>query len=74
MELLYQRLGPHAMMGDLVELGAEDTLQFDPYEDESQNAKTFPILDEEPEVTLKWGGQYVNAEILLPRRDKMARD
>ena len=31
------------------------------------------MLDEEPEVTPEWGDQYVNAEILLPRWDKMAR-
>ena len=32
------------------------------------------MLDEEPEVTPEWGDQYVNAEILLLRGDKMARD
>ena len=74
MELLHQRLGPHAMLGDLVELGAEDTPQYDPYADDSQNAETFHMLDEEPEVTPKWGDQYMNAEILLPKGDKMARD
>ena len=31
------------------------------------------MLDEEPEVSPKWGDQYVNAQILLPRGDKMAR-
>ena len=31
------------------------------------------MLDEEPEVASKWGDQYVNAEILLPRRDKVVR-
>ena len=31
------------------------------------------MLDEEPEVTLELGNQYVNKEILLPRGDKMAR-
>ena len=32
------------------------------------------MLDEEPEVMLEWGDQFVNAEILLPRGDKMARN
>ena len=73
MESLYQRFGHYAVVRDLVELGVEDTPQFDQYEDEFQNAKTFPMLDEEPEVTHKCGNQYVNADILLPRGDRMAR-
>ena len=48
MESLDQRLGPCAMMGDIVELGAEDTLQYDLYENKLQNAEIFSILDEEP--------------------------
>ena len=39
MESLCQRLGP-------VDLGTEDVLQYDPYEDELQNVETLPILDE----------------------------
>ena len=73
MESLHQKLGPHAGLRDLVELGVQETPQYDPYEDELQDAKTFPIFDEEPDVTPEWGGQYVNAEKLLPRGDKMAR-
>ena len=72
MELLHQRLDPCALVGDL-ELDAEDISKYDPYEDESQNAKTFLILDDKPEVTPDWGDQYVNAEILLPRGDRMVR-
>ena len=30
-------------------------------------------MDEDPELTLECGGQYSYAEIMLPRRDKMAR-
>ena len=51
----------------------EDTPQYDPYEDELQNAKMFPMLVEEPEVTPRVGGPYVNAEKLLLRGDRMAR-
>ena len=29
---LYQKLGPHVKLRDLVELGVEDTPQYDPYE------------------------------------------
>ena len=73
MESIHQRLGPQAEMGNLVELGVEDTPQYDQYDDKLQNAETFPMLDKEPEVTPEWGNQYVNAEILPPRGDKMAR-
>ena len=47
-------------MGDIAEMGAEGTMQYDLYDDNSQNAETFPSLDEEPEVTPEWGDQYVN--------------
>ena len=74
MESLHHKLGPPTKFRDLIELEVEDMLQYDPYDEESGNAKTFPMLEEEPEVTPKLGDQYVNAEILLPRGDKMARD
>ena len=64
MELLLQRCDPQAMVRDPAELGIEDMSQFDPYENESQNAETFPILDEELGVTPEWGEQYLNREIL----------
>ena len=54
------------MVGDLVEMGAKDTPQYDPYEDDSKKAETFCILDEEQEVTQEWGGQCA-------RGDTMAR-
>ena len=67
MESLHQKLGPQAMMDDLVYLAAADMLQYYPYEDESQHVETFLILHEEPEVTPEWGGKYLNTEILLLR-------
>ena len=51
MESLHQRLDHQAMVDDLANLGAEVELQYDPYEDESQNVKMFPSLDEEPKAT-----------------------
>ena len=33
MEPLHQGLGPHAILDDVVNLGAEDMSQYDPYED-----------------------------------------
>ena len=45
-----------ATVNDLAYLGKEDMPKNDPYKDESQNVDTFPISDEEPEVTVEWGG------------------
>ena len=45
------------MVSDLVELGVEDMLQYNPHEDNLQNAEPFPILDEESEVTPEWEEQ-----------------
>ena len=47
-DFLHQRLGPNTMVRDQVELGVENALQYDPYEDKLQNVKTFSILDKEP--------------------------
>ena len=65
MELLHLRLGPHARVSDLV--------VYDSYEDTSKNAETFSILHEELKVTLGWGDQFINANTLLLRGDKVAR-
>ena len=73
MELFHQRLHPHTTVGDLIDLGAEDMLQYDPYEDVSQNVETLPSFDEKLEATLEWKDQYVKAEILLLVGEKMAR-
>ena len=40
-KLLHQRLGPHAIVEDLAELGIWGMPQYDPYEDELQNVETF---------------------------------
>ena len=48
MESLHQAMGPHMRLRDLVNLGVEETPQIDPYEIKSQNAETFPVMDEEP--------------------------
>ena len=47
--------------------------QHDPYEDELQNAETFPALDEEPQVTSELEDQYLNTEIFFLRGNRMAR-
>ena len=51
MASLHQRLDPLTNMKDIVELSMEDTLQYDPYKDDLQNAEMFPILDEGQEAT-----------------------
>ena len=61
------------MLVELAKLSIEDTPLYDPNENELKNADEFPALDEEPEVTMKWGGQSLNAEILVTRGDGMAR-
>ena len=66
-------LDPCAKVGDVAELGIENTLQYDLDENRLRNAETFHAFNEEPEVTPEWGGQYLNAEMLLPRRDRMTR-
>ena len=73
MESLHQTLGPCTVLRDLVKLGVEETPQYDPYKDESQNAEKFPMLDEKPKVTPEWGDQYKITEILLPRGCNMSR-
>ena len=39
---LHQKLGPCSELRDLVEVGAEDTPQFDPYEENHKMLKCFP--------------------------------
>ena len=69
-ESLHQRLDPHAEVRDLVKLGVEDTPQYNPYENELQNGETFPILDEEPEVTPKGGGPMCKHWNVTPKREQ----
>ena len=70
---VYERLGSHILPRALEDLKLEDTSQYDPYEDEIQNERSFPQLAEELEPTPEVGDLYIGAEILLPRGDQMAR-
>ena len=72
MESVHQRLGPQ-VMDNLGDLGADGMPQYYSYQDCSENREIFPGLDEESGLTLDWGDQYLNAEILLPKGEKMAR-
>ena len=73
MARVYERLGSQVLPKELEDIVLENTLQYDLYEDETQNEQTFPQLAEELEPMPEVGDQYIGAEILLPRRNKMAR-
>ena len=74
MARVHDRLGSCVLSRELEDLGLDDTSQYDPYEDETQNEQTFPQLVEELEPMPEVGDHYVGAEILLPRGGQMARD
>ena len=46
MARVYERLGPRVLPRELEDTGLENTPQYDPHEDETQN-ETFPQLAEE---------------------------
>ena len=54
-------------------MGLENTPQYDPFEDESQNKQIFPQLAEDLEPMPEVGNHYIGAEILIPRGNQMAR-
>ena len=62
MARVYDRLGSSVLPRELEDLGLENTPQYDPYEDETQNKQSFPQID-----------HYIVADILLLRGFKMAR-
>ena len=72
MARVYERLGSCVFPRELEDEGLEDTQQYDPYEDETQNKQSFPQLAEELEPMPEVGNHYIGAEILLPRGDKMS--
>ena len=47
-------------------MGLEDTPQYDPYKDKTQNKQMFPQLTEELEPTPKVRDHYIEADIMLP--------
>ena len=47
--------GNESRLRDFVDLGVEETQQCNPYKDTLQNAETFPMFDEEPDVTPSGG-------------------
>ena len=54
MARVYERLGSQVLPRELEDLGIEDTPQYDPYEDETQNEQSFPQLAKELEPCQMW--------------------
>ena len=69
MAKVYERLESHVLPKELEDVGLENTPQYDPYEDETQNEQSFPQLEEELEPMPDVGDYYKGAEMLLPRGD-----
>ena len=55
------------------DIGLENAPEYDPYEDETQNEQLFSQLAEKLKPMPEVCDHYIGAEILLPRRDQMAR-
>ena len=55
------------------DIGLENTLQYNPYEDETHDEQTFPQLAEKHEPMPEVEDHYIGAEILLPGGDEVAR-
>ena len=70
MATVYERLGSGFLQRKLEDMVLENTPQYDPYEDETQNKQMFPQLAEELELIPEVGDHYIGAEILLPRDGK----
>ena len=55
------------------DIGLENTQQYDLYKDETRNKQLFPQPAEELEPTPDVGDLYIEADILLPKGNEMAR-
>ena len=54
MARVHERLGSYILPRELEDLGLEDTPQYNPYEDETQNKQLFPQLAEELGSCQRW--------------------
>ena len=74
MARVYERLGSWVLPRELENIGLENTPQYNPYEDKTENnEQTFSQLEKEQEPMPEMCDLYIGAEILLPRVDEMAR-
>lgn len=74
-ESIQAKLGPSASPADFPAIGGEETVQFEPYYAHHEvDVDDIPFsMKDEPEPTPEAHDQYVNAEVMLPRGDKLAR-
>ena len=70
---MYERLGSWVLPRDLEDVRLDNTTLYNLYEDETPNGDTFLHLYKEIDPTPKVADQYLDAEILLWRRDQMTR-
>ena len=73
MARVYERFGSWSKASELEDIGLENTSQYNPYENETQNEQMFPQLEEKLELMQDKGDHYIVSKILLPREDKMVR-
>ena len=73
MAKVYYRLDSWVILRELEDLGLENTLQYDPYEDEIQNKQSFTQLTEKCKPMPDVRYYYIGAKILLPRGDQIVR-
>ncbi len=66
-----ERWDRHLARGQLEEVGLIDTPDTQPYLDNQQTDKTFPVLKEE--VTPEAGDKYIQASIMIPRGNTFTR-
>ena len=73
MARVHEKLGSSVLPRELEETGLENTPQYDLYKDKMQKEQMSPQLAGELEFSPELGDHYVEAEILLPRGDEVAR-
>ena len=73
MARVYDRLGSWVLPRELEDIRLQNILQYNLYEDETHNNKSFPQLAEELKLMPEVEYLYKGANILLSRRAKMAR-
>ena len=73
-ESIQAKLGPSASPADFHAIGGEETVQFEPYYAHHEvDVDDIPFsMKDESEQTPEAHDQYVNAEVMLPRGDKLA--
>ena len=74
MATAYDRLVTLILQWELEDLGLQDTSQYDPYEDETQNEQSFPQLAQELELMPEVGDLYVGAEIFFLEETRWQED